>query len=231
MWYESLSPGSAWESLWDKTVMCRRCGAFRSIDSSCPICGQTTHAADSTSMVYPDDGKPAFEVHGYVLARQTVDIVYIQAIEREWFRPSFAGPPVLRFRVEEMTEKATIVILFWSYFETRIERLIRAAARDVETRIIDDLLQRYSGIGGRLDRLFKVLFGTTYWVDLTEAGYGHIKEHLAAVQKARNDFAHGDPNAIDDALVTAVVANLKDEHEAWIAVYNKRVAKVPESGS
>ena len=30
---------------------------------------------------------------------------------------------------------------------------------------------------------------------------------------------------INDALVTAVVENLKVEHEAWIAVFNKRAAR------
>lgn len=33
---------------------------------------------------------------------------------------------------------------------------------------------------------------------------------------------HGNPEAIDDTLVRDVVTGLKDEHEGWIAVYNKR---------
>jgi len=33
-------------------------------------------------------------------------------------------------------------------------------------------------------------------------------------------------NAITDELVEAVVDNLRDEHEAWIAVFNRRVAKL-----
>jgi hypothetical protein len=37
-----------------------------------------------------------------------------------------------------------------------------------------------------------------------------------------NAFAHGDPRAIDDALVVAVVDNLKREHEAWTAAFNHR---------
>jgi hypothetical protein len=42
------------------------------------------------------------------------------------------------------------------------------------------------------------------------------------MQERRNPFAHGDPRVIDDALVASVVDNLKREHEAWIAAYNRR---------
>ena len=34
---------------------------------------------------------------------------------------------------------------------------------------------------------------------------------------------HGHPEAIDDALVEELVAGLKDEHEGWIAVFNRRL--------
>jgi hypothetical protein len=40
-----------------------------------------------------------------------------------------------------------------------------------------------------------------------------------------NLFAHGQPQAIDDALVKTVVENIKVEHEAWIAVFNLRAAR------
>jgi hypothetical protein len=36
---------------------------------------------------------------------------------------------------------------------------------------------------------------------------------------------HGNPVAIDDNLVTQVVLQLKDEHEAWIAIFNKRATR------
>ena len=127
--------------------------------------------------------------------------------------PRPCTPPVRR---------AALVVLFWSYFETRIERLLNAGMREVPSRLAEDTLQRYSSIGSRMDRLYRVLFGTTYSADLTELGYGDIARHLIQVQERRNAFAHGDPRAIDDALVAAVVDNLKREHEAWIAAYNRR---------
>ena len=43
------------------------------------------------------------------------------------------------------------------------------------------------------------------------------------MQAAWNRFAHGHPEAIDDSLVEDLVAGLDDEHEAWIAVFNRRL--------
>lgn len=34
---------------------------------------------------------------------------------------------------------------------------------------------------------------------------------------------HGNPKAIDDLFVREVVGNLQEEHEAWIAVFNRRI--------
>ena len=39
---------------------------------------------------------------------------------------------------------------------------------------------------------------------------------------------HGHPEAIDDALVEELVAGLKDEHEGWIAVFNRRLREARE---
>src|SRR5207237_1134026 len=116
--------------------------------------------------------------------------------------------------------RAAIVLLSWSYFETRIERLLRAGMVNIPPRLIEDALRRHLFIGARLDRFYRVLFENSYWEDLTELGYDDIRRHLLQVQERRNAFAHGNPQAIDDALVTAVVDNLKREHESWIAVYN-----------
>ena len=85
------------------------------------------------------------------------------------------------------------------------------------------LLERYSGIGNRLDRLFKVVFSTTYRADLSELGYGNVAALLKRVEGCRNRFVHGEPEAIDDSLVEALVGGLKDEHEGWIAVFNRRL--------
>lgn len=41
-------------------------------------------------------------------------------------------------------------------------------------------------------------------------------------------FAHGDPLSMDDELAEKVVKSLKREHEAWIAIYNHRVANASD---
>jgi hypothetical protein len=92
-------------------------------------------------------------------------------------------------------------------------------------RPLDVLLHRYATVGARLDRLYKIVFASTYWSDLIELGFENVAKLLQLVQKRRNEFAHGQPAAIDERLITSLVAALKDEHEAWIAVFNKRAAK------
>jgi hypothetical protein len=151
------------------------------------------------------------------------DWIYLQMLEREWKRPVTDADRLSQLDPNRQpSPRAAIVVLFWSYFETRVERLLRAGMRDVPPRLAEDTLQRCSSIGSRMDRLYRVLFETTYGADLTELGFDDISRHLIRVQERRNAFAHGDPTAIDDALVAAIVENLKREHEAWIAAYNRR---------
>lgn len=155
------------------------------------------------------------------------DYVYLRLLEREWKRPvpemeqgpggsdRYPSPP------------SPIVLLFWTYFETRIERLLRAGMRGALPAMIEDTLDRYSSIGSRLDRCYNVVFASTYKKDLKELGLDSIWAHLRVVQERRNAFVHGNPLAIDEALVVGVVEKLRDEHEAWIAVFNKRAARPP----
>ena len=93
---------------------------------------------------------------------------------------------------------------------------------------MDHLLERHSFVGARMDRLYRVVFSSTYRADLNDLGYGRVAALLKKVEQCRNWFAHGHPEAIDDALVEELVAGLKDEHEAWIAVFNKRLRESRE---
>jgi hypothetical protein len=161
------------------------------------------------------------------------DYIYLNMIEREWKRPALntdrfpvyppdAGP----------SARASIVILFWSYFETRMDRLLRAGLSEVPERLLDDTLRRYSSIGARMNDFYRVAFASTYKEDLEAVGHCQVWPHLAKIQERRNRFAHGQPQAIDDPLVQATVEMMKVEHEAWIAVFNKRAARpVDPSGS
>jgi hypothetical protein len=153
------------------------------------------------------------------------DYIYLQMIEREWKRPLPEVEEHVSVSGQHPSPRAAIVLLFWSYFETRIERLLRAGMRGTPAPLVEDTMDRYSSIGARLDRLYRVVFGSTYGADLKEAGYLSIWSHLCEIQQKRNAFMHGNPVAIDDNLVTQVVLQLKDEHEAWIAIFNKRATR------
>jgi len=152
--------------------------------------------------------------------------IYLQMLQREWERPAAEFERFDHFPDAECpSARAALVLLFWGYFETRIERLHRTAMRALPQRVLDDQLRRYSGIGSRIRELYKINFGTTYFDDLGALGYGAVADMLKDVHERRNRFAHGKPQAINDATVLAVVQNLKAEHEEWISVYNTR-AKV-----
>jgi hypothetical protein len=110
--------------------------------------------------------------------------LYLQMMEREWNR--FILPNVDSF--SNMPDKASVVLLFWTYFETRIERLLRSGLKGVPTALTDDTLDRYSSIGARLDKLYRILLGTTYERDLKEIGRSALWSHLKEVQRRRNSF-------------------------------------------
>ena len=146
-------------------------------------------------------------------------------LQREWFRPMTEADRYGSTGEEDgPSARAIVVLVFWSYFETRIERLFRETAVGLPKRVMEYLLDRHGSVGARLDRFYRVVFSTTYWAELHDLGYGKVEGLLRKVQKCRNDFAHGEPEAIDDALVEELVARLKEEHEAWIAVFNRRLA-------
>ena len=151
------------------------------------------------------------------------DYVYLQMMEREWKRPLSPHDTVeINLSNPPPSPRAAIVLLYWTYFETRIERLLRLGLEGQPPAIVEDLLNRYASITARMDRLYKIIFDTSYFADLNESGFQDITAHLAKVQMHRNNFSHGHPEAIDDALVRSVVEKLKAEHDAWVAIFNKR---------
>lgn len=228
MWYEELPEGRSWSGLWSGYTICPRCHGIRGFEGSCPVCGDPKFNMEP-QLIHDDHGK-VFPAHPAFMGAEGryEDWLYLRLMEREWKRPVLDDehfPACLPG--EGPSPRASIVLLFWSYFETRIERLLRSSLSDVPKRILEDTLRRYSAIGPRLNDFYRVAFGSTYKEDLQEVGFGDIWPHLAVIQKRRNMFAHGEPQAIDDHLVHSVVAKLKVEHESWIAVYNKRAARRP----
>jgi len=226
MWYDNLPGEKSWGRLWSDYTICGQCRGIRAFQGPCAVCGSPPFSMEP--QVLRDEHGQEFRLPVAFMGAEGryEDWVYLGMIEREWKRTvkeedrflgtlPYSGP----------SPKASIVILFWSYFETRIERLYREALSEIPGRILNDALRRYSAIGPRLNDFYRVAFDSTYKSDLEGVGHGQVWPHLAKVQERRNSFAHGQPQAIDNALVTAVVENLRVEHEAWIAVFNKRVAR------
>ena len=223
MWYEDLQEGRAWNSLWFGYVRCS-CGGIQSTEAACPACGAPAPRCESMVVVAADGTE--VEVLSALMGAEGryEDWVYLQMLEREWMRPITDADRFLSVSERSRpSARAVIVLIFWTYFETRIERLLRENMRSIPERITEELLQRYSGIGSRLDRLYKLLFSTTYWSDLNALGFQQIANLLQRVQERRNQFSHGHPEAIDDTLIRDLIASLKEEHQAWIAVFNHRV--------
>lgn len=224
MWYECLAPGKSWASLWHGYIRCR-CGGIRRLESLCAACGEPMSKPEPITMPIPDGTEqPVYRFYAGGEDRYE-DWVYLIMLQREWLRPITDDDRFLD--VSERSRpapRAIIVLVFWTYFETRIDRLYREALKRLPTPITKDLLSRYSSIGARLYQLYKIAFGTSYFDDLRSLGHAGIAELLARVHERRNEFAHGHPEAIDEELVRDVVTGLKDEHESWILVFNKRIA-------
>lgn len=69
----------------------------------------------------------------------------------------------------------------------------------------NDLLRRYGQIGSRLDRLYYIVFDTTFWAALETQGDEQVSAYLRKSQRARNAFVHGTPEAIDDKPIRQTV--------------------------
>lgn len=225
MWYNALPPNYSWSSLWYGYIICN-CRAIRPVDGACPVCGAALVNRPLDVMRLEDGREITVNANTYMGAEGRIeDYMYLNMLEREWRRPLTEAGPDRAGSPVGTSQRSAIVVLYWSYFETRFERLLRAGMQNLPPRVSEDLLGRYAAIGARMDRLYRVLFDTTYRADLAALGFERVGQHLDRVQDRRNAFAHGEPAAIDDALVAAVVENLKAEHEAWIAVFNHRMIR------
>jgi hypothetical protein len=227
MWYEDLPHRDSWASLWHGYILCGNCSGIRRVDGVCPACNAPELQPTWTKVTMQDGREMEFPPAYMGAEARYEDWVYLRMLQREWTRP-LAEIDLLEDipQGSRPSPRAAIVLLFWTYFETRVDRLFRQSMKEMPGSTAEDLLRRYAVIGGRLDRLYKILFGTTYWRDLEELGHGAVAELLRRVHDGRNRFMHGEPSAIDDHLVADLVNQLKNEHEAWISAFNKRATRV-----
>lgn len=242
MWFDDLSPETPWSSLWYEYIRCSACNGIRTTEDHCPACGASL-PTEGQRMAILKDGREVvlqgsedslfeddqiFRLPSTYMGAETryEDYVYLETLEREWKHRMQTPSGPMSF-ADKVPTGTAIVLIFWTYFESRIEYLLRAGLQHIPTRFLEDTLNRHSSIGSRMDRLYKIAFDSTYHSDLSQLNFADVSEHLSRVQKKRNSFVHGTPQSIDDALITSVVEMLKREHEAWIAVYNLRATRPP----
>ena len=226
MWFDDLPPDTSWTSLWSGYIRCGACSGIRTFNDPCLACGVDL-PKDVEQTVELDDGRKILVQPAYAGAETRYeDYVYLQLMEREWERMTRdSASQNLLPHTAQVSTGTSLVLLFWTYFETRLEHLLRDGLQHIPPRFLEDALNRYSAVGARMKRFYKIAFDSTYHSDLVSLGYPDVSTHLARIHRQRNEFVHGSPNSIDDSLATSVVEMLKQEHEAWIAVYNHRVSK------
>lgn len=220
MWFEALDPGTPWTSLWWGYVRCG-CAGIRRATEPCPACAMPPF--DTRPKVVTTPNGEEFEIAAAFMGAEDriEDYEFLALMEREWARPQ--QEPGNHF-ASGMSSRGTVVILYWTYFETRMDRLVRLGLRGLPEAVQADLRRRYDGVGAHMGALYQILFGTKYQHDLAAVGAPQIGGHLVRVQDSRNKFIHGDPKALSDQLVEDVVRLLQDEHEAWVRVFNRRIA-------
>jgi hypothetical protein len=223
MWFDDIPEGNSWARLWHGYIRCGDCSGIRKVDGDCPVCKSPAYVP-RRHVVQLQGGTEVEVMDAFMGAdARYEDWVYLMMLEREWKRPLVDADRYPNIAESSRpAPRAVIVLVFWSYFETRIERLFREGIRDIGETIQEDLLRRYASVGARLDRLYRIVFGTTYWSDLNDLGFERVATLLQDVQQRRNEFTHGQPAAINEGLINNLVETLKEEHEAWIAVFNKR---------
>lgn len=221
MWFENLPAGKNWISLISDYVACE-CGGIRTVHAPCPACDSPAYDLSSKSILI--DGKQVEIMPTFAGAEgRPEDWQLLALMEREWRRPKLSLPDE-GWLTEGTSERVAIVILFWTYFESRMNRLVRLGLEQLPGRVQKDLLKRYDSVSSQMNELYEILFGVKYLDDLVAVGAESVGGHLARVKEARNRFVHGEPAKVSDALVEAVVRHLKAEHDAWISVYNRRIS-------
>ena len=225
MWFDDLPPETSWTSLWSGYIRCGECSGIRTFNDPCPACGSDL-PKDVEETVKLDDGREIAVLRAYMGAETRYeDYVYLQLMEREWERMTRDSASQNRLpHAGQVSTGASLVLLFWTYFETRLEHILRDGLRHIPPRFLEDALSRHSSVDARMRRFYKIAFDSTYHSDLVCLGYSDVSDHLARIHKQRNEFVHGSPQSIDDSLATSVAEMLKQEHEAWIAIYNHRVS-------
>lgn len=218
-WKSIRKNGEAWTAVWRNYILCH-CGGIRTVSGQCSACGGPPY--DLTPLVHRTPSGEEFTVGPAFMGAEGryEDYELLSLIEQEWKRP----PPIQASHFASgMSARAAVVVLYWTYFETRMARLVQRGMADLPDLYRKRINDRSQNITTYMHDTYKQVYGVTYYDDLSSVGSEHIAGHLAQVQDSRNRFIHGEPRAVSDRVVERVVSRLYEEHEAWIDVFNLRL--------
>lgn len=211
-----------WWGPWRNVIRCGSCRALMNPDNACPVCGTDYRISEPLQIAI--DGDVAIYQRVFQGALDWSPYSMLQIMHRDWLRPLPDADDCLLPSEKAPSARVLVVLVFWTYFETLMEWYYATACERLPEAVARDLLNRYGTIGSRLDRLHRILFDTTFGMDLETAGYADIRKHMENLQTQRNAFVHGSPEAITDSLVEETVRLLPRFHEAWITSFNQRCA-------
>jgi len=211
-----------WWGAWRGRIRCGKCRALMDLKDPCPVCATDYSVLGADEFIVRDGIRMPAQV--FAGALDWSPYVMLKLMYSDWQRP--LGEPDAALPPENSpSSRALVVLIFWTYFETLMGWYYETATSELPESVALDLLSRYTSIGARLDRLHRVLFKTRYGEDLDRLGCSPIRTHLTNLQKQRNAFVHGNPQAISDALVQDTIRLLPEFHDAWIRSFNLRCAK------
>jgi hypothetical protein len=213
-----------WWGAWSGRIRCGSCRALMELKSTCPVCGTDYREPGADDYIIHDGKKIVRQV--FAGALDWSPYVMLRLMHRDWQRPLGDSGTGALPEQNRPSPRVVVVLIFWTYFETLMSWYYETATSNLPKPVAADLLNRYGTIGSRLDRLHRILFKARYGDDLDKLGCSAIRFHLANLQKQRNAFVHGNPEAIDDALVEETVRLMPAFHEAWIQSFNLRCARL-----
>lgn len=160
-WFENLTDEQSWTSLWNDYIICGNCKGIRKVEGKCPVCKREIPDQQFIEVKSQDGKEYEVPVNTLMGAEgRYEDYVYLNMLEYEWRRPVSKYDELSFLNQDKRpAAKAIIVLVFWTYFETRIERLLDGAMRDLPNSIRQNLFKRYQSISARTNDLYKVIFG------------------------------------------------------------------------
>jgi len=217
MWLDDLGPGESWMGVWKGKFLCFHCGAIIE-ENPCAVCGYL-----HTPFVIPglpEKNQPKTLTFKGAIHENT--FITLGLLKREWQRPLITESEVTDLLGREIPQRIAFVLLFWTLFESLMDRLFTRKLESIPPKLAKNLLKKNNNISARMGEFYQLVFDASFKDDLMDTGYVHVYDHLRNLQEKRNAFIHDNPTAIDEQLIIDTLTHLQDVQSAWIILYNKR---------